>query len=97
MLDLTEPQLAEIRSILGEYAPAYRVFAFGSRVTGRARRYSDLDLAFVGPSPMDLLTCGELTLAFEESDLPFVVDIVDWNSASAGFRQSAGSSMVPIT
>ncbi len=48
MLDLQDEHLAVLRSCLRLHLPAgARAFAFGSRVDGSARRYSDLDVALV--------------------------------------------------
>lgn len=37
--------------------------------------------------PLDIPRLGDLCEAFSQSDLPFRVDIVDWASASEGFRK----------
>jgi len=59
----------------------------GSRVTGPAKRFSDLDLVVMGEEPLALRTLAELRDAFDDSDLPFSVDIVEWASASEPFRR----------
>lgn len=41
---ITEEELRIVDAILTEHVPDAAVWAFGSRVTGRARPYSDLDL-----------------------------------------------------
>ena len=69
---------------------------FGSRATGKARRYSDLDLAIVGSGSLNLRTLGRLLMEFEESDLPFTVDVVDWNSASESFRKEIAKDWVVL-
>ncbi|HHB12296.1 MAG TPA: nucleotidyltransferase domain-containing protein [Chromatiales bacterium] len=77
MIDLPPSQLEEVRRILRRWVPDRRVAAFGSRVTGDARRYSDLDLVILGEEPLPLSTLFQLKDAFEESDLPIRVDVVD--------------------
>lgn len=86
MIDLAESHLATIRRILREYAPDCEVRAFGSRVTGGARPYSDLDLAIMGGAPLGIARLGSLREAFEESDLPIRVDVIDWHETSESFR-----------
>ena len=49
MIDLPPQHLETIRAILRRYLPECEVRAFGSRVTGPAKSYSDLDLAVVHP------------------------------------------------
>ena len=70
-----------------EYIPTYEVRAFGSRVKWTAKDYSDLDLAVVGNEPLSLRQRGQLADAFEESNLPIRVDVLDWQSISERFRQ----------
>ena len=49
MLDLEPPHLEMVKAILNEHVSDCEARAYGSRVTGDARKYSDLDLAIVGP------------------------------------------------
>lgn len=87
MIDLNPKHLKTIQYILAEYIPDYEVRAFGSRVKWTAKDYSDLDLVVVGSKPLNLRQRGELVEAFEESNLPIRVDVLDWQSISEGFRQ----------
>ena len=87
MIDLNPKHLKTIQYILAEYIPAYEVRAFGSRVKWTAKDYSDLDLAVGGSKPLGLRQRGQLAEAFEESNLPIRVDILDWQSISEGFKQ----------
>ena len=56
MLDLAPHHKALLLAILNTHLPGARVWAFGSRVTGRARPFSDLDLAVEGAAPIDTRT-----------------------------------------
>ena len=76
-----------VRKILAEHVPDCEIRAFGSRVNNRAKSYSDLDLAVVGDDKLDCDRLRLLKEAFEESDLPFRVDIIDWNDISPEFRE----------
>jgi predicted nucleotidyltransferase len=86
-LDLAPRQLEIVRGILSRVVPEREVWAFGSRVQGRAKPYSDLDLAIMGEQPLPLSVTAELAEAFDASDLTIKVDVVDWVSASAAFKQ----------
>lgn len=86
-LELTPRQLATVQSILATHVPNLEVRAFGSRVQGTARRFSDLDLTIMGAEPLGIARLGELRQAFSESDLPMKVDVVDWATTSAVFQQ----------
>ena len=87
MIDVCPHHLKVVKRILVELVPGVEVRAFGSRVTGTARETSDLDLAIVGHDRLDQRTLTKLKLAFEESDLPFRVDVVDWQAIDEGFRR----------
>ncbi len=76
-----------MRDILRAHVPDRVVWAFGPRAKGTAKNTSDLDLAIIGDSPLDLRTLGDLKDAFSESNLPFRVDVVDWATTSEGFRK----------
>ncbi len=96
MLDL-EPRLLEmVKSILSERVPRARAWAFGSRVQGRAKRFSDLDIALEEAAPIDWSRMGDLKVAFSESDLPIKVDVLDLRAISPEFRSLIEQQRVPI-
>lgn len=66
--------------------PDKTVWAFGSRVEGRAKDYSDLALAVVSDTALSIDEIGRLREAFAESDIPFCVDIVDTASVSGKLK-----------
>ncbi len=86
-LNVRAEELAIVKDILRKVIPDRVVWAFGSRVTGRTKKYSDLDLVILGDEPLPLGVMGELAEAFTESDLPYKVDLVDWATASDRFRR----------
>jgi len=87
MIDLAPQHLETIQRILREHVPACEVRAFGSRVNGTTKSYSDLDLAVVGSGRLADDTLRRLKEAFEESDLPFRVDVLDWHATSPSFQK----------
>ena len=87
MIDLDLKSLALIKKILKKHLPGLEVKAFGSRVTGRAKTFSDLDLVIIGDKPIPIETINALKFEFSNSDLPILVDIVDWNAISEEFRE----------
>ena len=86
MLDLAPEHVAEVRRILLLHVPGRTVRAFGSRVQGNAKPFSDLDLAVMGETPLDFWQLAALKDAFAESNLPFRVDVVDWAATQDAFR-----------
>lgn len=97
MLDI-QPQYCQIiADIARTWAPDHEVRVFGSRVRGTARRHSDADLAFVGKEPLSPKQLMEIKEAFENSTLPFHVDVVDWRHATADFKACVeAQGMVPL-
>lgn len=96
MLDLTPDQLVEILEIVATHAPGCSVFAFGSRATDRAWKHSDLDLAIDCHAPLGLGVRARLREAFEESSLPFRVDIVDLHDIDEHFRALIEPGLVAL-
>ena len=86
-LDLRPDQLEIVRAILRRHVPDCEVWAFGSRVTGTAKPYSDLDLAVIGDGRLSRNAVASLAEDFSESALPFKVDVVDWAATAEGFRK----------
>ena len=85
---LQHKHLAIIRGILDkEFAGSdCKVYLFGSRARKMHRPASDADLAI--QSPEDIRSrVARARHAFEESDLPFTVDLVDLSYASASLRR----------
>ena len=86
MLDLPERQLKIVCDILQEIVPDREVWAFGSRIRGTARSYSDLDIVVMGDAALAVCTVNRLVEAFEVSELPIRVDVLDWCTLSSGFQ-----------
>lgn len=86
-LAMTKEELNELQRILKRFVPDSRVWAFGSRVMGTHKPFSDLDLALVGDEPISIETRAALSEALSDSALPYKVDIVDWASTSEAFQQ----------
>jgi len=87
MIDLDPKYLNEIKGILSERIPNCDVLVFGSRVKGTARKYSDIDLVVICGEKLDWGKLEALKDAFSESDLPIIVDVVDWNAISDAFKK----------
>ena len=74
---LTPEQRSLVAGIVRGTLADAEVYAFGSRATGRARPYSDLDLLVVRAQALSLAERAALRDQFERSTLPFRVDIVE--------------------
>jgi hypothetical protein len=94
-LGLSTKQLQIVRQLLTQNLPEHQAWVFGSRATGRARKYSDLDIAVVPlglPEALPFAKLCQIGSIFEASDLDICVDIVDWPQASAEFQRSVEQS-----
>jgi len=87
MLDLPNKDLAIVCEILQCHIPEHTVWAFGSRVQGKAKPFSDLDLVVMGPEPLSLMVEGNLKRAFDESLLPIKIDVLDWQRLPLALQQ----------
>jgi len=87
MIDLAPEPLAIVLRMLAAQVPDCEVRAFGSRVTGNAKPYSDLDLVLLGPARLPLGRLAAVGEAFAESELPIRVDVIDWHAISENFRK----------
>jgi len=86
MITVSKEELRIIQEIIRQYAADCCVYAFGSRYKGIPKVYSDLDLAFDGGRTLGITRIQQLKEAFEESTLPYRVDIVDYQAVSKEFR-----------
>lgn len=96
MIDLPEEQLEQVRKIVRLHLREGEVFAFGSRVSGKAKKFSDLDLMIKASGSVSWKTLAQLRESFEASDLPITVDVVDWGSCSDQFRRIVAPELVRV-
>ncbi|CFW93047.1 Putative dNA polymerase beta subunit [endosymbiont DhMRE of Dentiscutata heterogama] len=92
MLQIETKHWEIIHSILSRYP--YKFYAYGSRVKNQAKKYSDLDLCFYEEIPWNILS--HIQEDFEESDLPFKVELVAWKWMSPEFQKLIKLDLVPL-
>lgn len=83
---LAPEHLRLVLRLLAKHVPELEVWAFGSRVVGSPKPHSDLDLALVSQKPIEVARLARLSLEFEESELPFRVDLVEFGTTTPTFR-----------
>ena len=85
-VDISPDHLKVVEEILHKNLPSgVAVWVFGSKANWTTRDSSDLDLALEGDIDHDTILALEMD--FEESSLPYTVDIIDLNQVSDGFRR----------
>ena len=72
-----------------KYIPSCEVRAFGSRITDKAQRFSDLDLVLIPTTgrPIELSHMALFQEALACSDMEIMVDVHDWFSMPESFQQ----------
>lgn len=86
-VDITPSERDIVFDILKKnLAPGTHVWVFGSRAQHNAKRFSDLDLAIDAGQPLPYAILVNLNHDFDESALPFKVDIVDWYAIDPSFK-----------
>jgi len=87
MINVSNEELKIILDILKKYVPNCEIRVFGSRFKGTAKDCSDLDLAIVGNDKLDWRLMADLKEAFQESNLRFRIDVLDWHATSPEFKK----------
>ena len=96
-VDIRPDHLEIVQGILREHLPVdVKVWVFGSRTNWTTKDSSDLDLALDGESKLSHKLLGALKGAFEDSTLPYTVDVVDLNAVSHAFKQIVKEQRVAL-
>ena len=85
-IDLTVGQRQMVLALLNRHLPNTTVWAYGSRVKWTSHSASDLDLVAFS-KPKQSARVAELREAFDESNLPFRVDLFVWDDVPESFRK----------
>ncbi len=96
MIDISEKDRRIILDVLTRLVPGVRAKAFGSRVHGRAKPWSDLDLALISDAPIPPETMMRIRLELSDSDLPWRVDVLDWGEVDDSFRAVVAGDLTSI-
>lgn len=88
----------KLRLIFQKHLPSgkYRVFYFGSRVTGQNSEKSDIDIGVLGPLPIEDRKMRLIREEIENLPLLYKIDIVDFHLVSLRFRNRALSNIEQI-
>ena len=92
-LQLEEKHWNIIKEALSKYP--YKFYAYGSRVKGTARKFSDLDLCYQEDIPLSVIS--RLREEFTDSNLPFEVELVNWKHMRTEFQEVIKGDLISIT
>ena len=92
MIHTEKKYLKIILKILSKYP--YKFYVFGSRARGDHRKLSDLDLCYYENIPLNIIS--HIREDFEESNLPYTVDLVNWNTCDTNFQTLIKPDLIEI-
>ena len=95
VIDITAKQRKTVTALLERHLPGTAAWIYGSRAKWTARPQSDLDLVVFATSEQNG-RIGALREAFEESDLPFRVDLFVWDEVPDEFRKQIQAEHVVL-
>jgi len=95
-VDIDAKHLKKILTILKMRAPDSTLIAFGSRVEFTATPNSDLDLAIICDKKTAQKAIPRIVDDFQESDIPFNIDILDYNRLPDNIKKNIDKEFVEI-
>jgi predicted nucleotidyltransferase len=106
MIQLTRNHYIIIKKILRSYYPDAEIWLFGSRISGGAKKYSDLDILIKTASGLKIaeesahynsgIKSFNIKADFSDSYIPFKIDLVNWRETSEEFRDEILPSAVKL-
>ncbi len=95
---ITSAEREIVDQILSSLLMGVEVHAFGSRVTGEnLKQFSDLDLWVKSSEPLAVSTLRQVVDAFDDSNLPFRVDVLDGATLDESFILQLERHSVKLT
>lgn len=89
---MEEKHFQIVKSILNKYN--IKAYAFGSRLKRTAKEFSDLDLLI--KQPVDPIKMRQLKDDFEESTIPYKVDVILWEKIDENFKNMIEHDLFPF-
>lgn len=94
-MNLKPEYLKMLTNIFEEYCPKAEIWAYGSRVNGDSHNGSDLDLAVKSFNNSDC-NIFELKNKISDSNIPFLVDILEFENLPESFQKEITKNYVVI-
>lgn len=91
---ITVDEESIIQTILTPYKNKYDFFYYGSRVKGNYRPLSDLDIMIKGDKEADINDINTIKTNFDNSNLPFIVNISDFYNLEEYFYKLIEQDLV---
>lgn len=97
VIGLSFREISKILKCIHLHIPRVKVFAFGSRVKGNPRKYSDFDVALHAGHPVELSRLAKIKHCLSETDIPIHIDVVDYCSVSKDFKTLIDKQKIDLT
>jgi len=93
---LDQKTINEIKSIVFQFLnrKSDKVFLFGSRAIGNGRKFSDIDIGIKSNRTISPMTMFEIEEAFEVSEIPYTIDVVDFSKVAERFKAVAKQKII---
>lgn len=93
---LDQKTINEIKRIVFQFLnrKTDKVFLFGSRAIGNGRKFSDIDIGIKSSRAISVKTMFEIEEAFEVSEIPYTIDVVDFSKVAERFKTIANQKIV---
>ncbi len=95
MNGITDKEHKIITEILEKYNK-YEYYYYGSRVNGNYSAVSDLDILIKGQYPIPASELEDIKEKFDESNLPYITNFVDYHKISKEFYENIKTKYVNI-
>lgn len=95
---LNQSVMTIIKKILWQHLDPKKdkAFIFGSWAIGDNRKFSDIDIGVESKRKLSLHLISRLQEAFEESNLPYAVDVVDFSGTTKQFKTVAKQATIRL-
>lgn len=74
----------------------YKVFFFGSRVSGKNDEYSDIDVGIEGPEEIPTRVIYQIKEDIEDLPILYKIEVVDFYNVSSKFKKVASQHLESI-
>lgn len=99
MFGLEDRHIRFIKQVLDNIIADDRAkcFIFGSRAKGTNAEYSDIDIAIkLGNEKLTSDVIGKILIVFQDSTLPYEVDVIDLNAIDDNFKSLIQKSLISL-
>lgn len=95
MIDLEQKYIDFIKHTVASNLCEYKLYVFGSRVKGVSKQYSDIDIAIESKELTPQIK-SHLEFIFEDSTIPYKIDIIDLNNITEKFKSLIEPDLVEL-